>query len=45
MNLILDQPFFAFGPMRMSATQYWSEIGLGYFTLPVFAAGAARLVR
>ena len=45
MNLLFDQPFFLFGPMRMSAAQYWSEIGLGYFTLPIFAVGAARLAR
>jgi len=45
MNLVLDQPFFSFGPMRMNAVQYWSEIGLGYFTLPIFAVGATRLAR
>jgi hypothetical protein len=44
-NLLLDSPFFSFGPMRMTASQYWSEIGLGYFAIPVFAFGAARIGR
>jgi uncharacterized membrane protein len=44
MNLVLDAPFF-FGPLHMSASQYWSEIGLGYFMIPIFAFGAARLAR
>lgn len=42
-NLILDYPMFAFGPMRMSAAQYYSEIGAGYLAYPIFAAFAGRL--
>src|SRR5262249_39231364 len=45
MNVVLDQPFFSFGPMHMSGSQYWSEIGLGYLTLPILAVGATGLAR
>jgi uncharacterized membrane protein YpjA len=45
MNLILDYPMFAYGPMKMSAAKYYSEIGLSYLIFPAFAFGAARLVR
>ena len=44
-NLILDYPMFAFGPMKMSATAYYSEIGLVYLTFPVFGLFAARLIK
>ncbi len=44
-NLLLDYPMFAFGPMKMTAAGYYSEIGLNYLTFPAFALGAARLVR
>ncbi|MGA9060753.1 MAG: hypothetical protein WB341_03705 [Terracidiphilus sp.] len=42
MNLILDYPMFAFGPMKMSPLGYYSEIGLVYLTFPVFSILAAR---
>ncbi|MBZ5619820.1 MAG: hypothetical protein LAQ69_14010 [Acidobacteriia bacterium] len=42
-NLVLDYPMFAFGPMKMDASKYYSEIGLDYLIFPVFAFGAARL--
>jgi CDP-diglyceride synthetase len=35
-NLVLDYPMFAFGPMKMTALAYYSEIGLAYLTFPVF---------
>jgi hypothetical protein len=44
-NLILDYPMFAFGPMKMTPLTYYSEIGLVYLTFPVFAVLAARLVK
>ena len=44
-NLILDYPMFAFGPMKMDAWRYYSEIGFDYLIFPVFAAGAARLAQ
>jgi hypothetical protein len=44
-NLILDFPMFAFGPMKMTPLGYYSEIGLVYLTFPVFAMLAARLAR
>jgi hypothetical protein len=45
MNLILDYPMFAYGPMKMTVARYYSEIGLSYLIFPAFAFGAARLVR
>ncbi len=43
MNLVFDYPMFAFGPMKMTAYGYYSEIGLVYLTFPVYALMAARL--
>jgi hypothetical protein len=43
-NLVCDYPMFAFGPMKMTAPAYYSEIGLVYLTFPIFAVMAARLV-
>jgi hypothetical protein len=43
MNLIFDYPMFAYGPMKMTAVRYYSEIGLSYLIFPAFALGAARL--
>ena len=44
-NLILDYPMFAYGPMKMTALGYYSEIGLVYLTYPMFAVMAARLAK
>ncbi|HMD97417.1 MAG TPA: hypothetical protein VKM93_08850 [Terriglobia bacterium] len=43
-NLALDYPMFAYGPMKMTAANYYSEIGLAYLIFPAFALGAAGLV-
>jgi DNA gyrase inhibitor GyrI len=40
-NLLLDYPMFFYGPMQMTASAYYSEIGLTYLTFPAFAFGAA----
>ncbi|MGA1982655.1 MAG: hypothetical protein ABSG84_09275 [Acidobacteriaceae bacterium] len=45
MNLVFDYPMFAFGPMKMTALGYYSEIGLVYLTFPAFALLAARLAK
>jgi hypothetical protein len=45
LNLAFDFPMFAYGPMKMTASTYYSEIGLGYLLLPAFAFGGARLAR
>ena len=45
MNLIFDYPMFFYGPMKMRALGYYSEIGLVYLTFPVFALVAARLAK
>jgi len=45
MNLVLDCPMFAFGPMKMTPLAYYSEIGLVYLTNPVFGLLAARLAK
>jgi uncharacterized membrane protein YpjA len=44
-NLICDYPMFSQGPMKMAALAYYSEIGLTYLMIPVFAFGAARMAR
>jgi uncharacterized membrane protein YvlD (DUF360 family) len=44
-NLVCDYPMFAYGPMKMTALGYYSEIGLVYLTYPVFAILAARLAK
>jgi hypothetical protein len=44
-NLVLDYPMFAYGPMRMSAARYYAEIGSGYLLYPAFLAGAAWAFR
>jgi uncharacterized membrane protein YpjA len=44
-NLVLDYPMFAYGPMKMTAAKYYSEIGLSYLIYPAFGFGAAWLVR
>ncbi len=45
MNLVFDYPMFAYGPMKMTALGYYSEIGLVYLTFPAFAFLSARLVK
>jgi len=44
-NLIMDYPMFAYGPMKMSAATYYSQIGLDYLTFPTFGFCASRLAR
>ena len=44
-NLLIDYPMFAYGPMKMTAWGYYSEIGLNYLAIPIFAFGAARMAR
>jgi hypothetical protein len=45
MNLVFDYPMFAYGPMKMTALGYYSEIGLVYLTFPAFAFLSARLAK
>jgi hypothetical protein len=42
-NLIMDYPMLAFGPMKMPIWAYYSEIGLVYVTFPAFGFLASRL--
>ena len=44
-NLVLDYPMFAYGPMKMPASAYYSEIGLTYLTFPALGFWASRLAR
>jgi len=44
-NLVLDYPMFSYGPMQMTAAQYYSEIGADYLIYPAFTMSAATLVR
>jgi hypothetical protein len=45
MNLVLDYPMFFYGPMKMTAWGYSSEIGLGYLAIPAVALLTARMAR
>jgi len=42
-NLVLDYPMFSYGPMKMTASKYYSEIGVDYLLYPVFALAAGWL--
>jgi hypothetical protein len=44
-NLVMDYPMFAYGPMKMQPGAYYSEIGLVYLIFPVFGLFASRLSR
>jgi hypothetical protein len=44
-NLAMDYPMFAYGPMKMQVWAYYSEIGLVYLTFPAFGFWASRLAR
>lgn len=44
-NVVMDYPMFAYGPMKMAASAYYSEIGLAYLTFPAFGFWASRLAR
>ena len=44
-NLAMDYPMFAYGPMKMQAWAYYSQIGLDYLTFPAFGFWASRLAR
>jgi hypothetical protein len=44
-NLAMDYPMFAYGPMKMPASAYYSEIGLVYLTFPALGFWASRLAR
>ena len=44
-NLVMDYPMFNYGPMKMTATRYYSEIGAGYLLYPAFLAGSAWVLR
>ena len=45
LNLVLDYPMFSYGPMKMTAGAYYSEIGLAYLAFPTLAFWAARLAK
>ena len=45
LNLVMDYPMFAYGPMKMAAATYYSQIGLDYVTFPAFGFLAPRLAR
>jgi len=44
-NIALDYPMFAYGPMKMPVWTYYSEIGFVYLTFPAFGFWASRLGR
>ena len=42
-NVVMDYPIFAYGPMKMHVGAYYSEIGLVYLVYPLFGFWASRL--
>src|SRR5204862_101802 len=44
-NPVMDYPMFAYGPMRMTAASYYSDIGIAYLAIPAVALAAARMAR
>jgi hypothetical protein len=44
-NLVCDYPMFSYGPMKMTAARYYSEIGAGYLLYPAFLAGSVWVAR
>ena len=44
-NLVMDYPLFSYGPMKIDAGTYYSQIGLDYLTFPAFGFWASRLAR
>jgi hypothetical protein len=44
-NLAMDYPMFNFGPMKMTAARYYSEIGAGYLLYPAFLSGSVWVLR
>jgi hypothetical protein len=43
-NLAMDYPMFAYGPMKMTAAHYYSEIGAAYLVYPAFLTLSVRTV-
>ena len=44
-NLVCDYPMFAYGPMKMTAAQYYTQIGVDYAIYPailIFVAWGAE---
>jgi hypothetical protein len=41
-NLTMDYPMFASGPMKMTAAHYYSEIGAAYLIYPAFLILSVR---
>jgi hypothetical protein len=44
-NLVMDYPMFNYGPMKMAAAQYYSEIGASYLMYPAFLTGSVWVAR
>jgi hypothetical protein len=44
-NLVMDYPMFNYGPMKMTAARYYSEIGAGYLLYPAFLSGSVWVLR
>jgi hypothetical protein len=42
--MLLDMFLFHWGPMKMSFTRYFTEIGLSYIVIPIIVAGMGYLL-
>lgn len=45
MNWLLDAPLFSGGPMKMTVTEYFADIGVTYLLIPVIVIGVGQLLR
>lgn len=43
-SLVLDFPMFSWGPMKMSAVGYISDIGLSYLIIPMIIIGVGYIL-
>jgi len=41
MCIVIDLPFFSYGPMKMPFVNYWKDIGFTYLTIPIITSGIA----
>lgn len=38
-SLLIDYPFFSYGPMKMDYSMYWKDIGFTYLIIPAVTTG------
>ena len=43
-NILIDLPLFSYGPMAMSLSNYFQDIGITYFIIPIITIGFGWLL-